>query len=302
MIYEKLKQSFDFVGVFDIERYKGYEKIDDFKNIKSVFVVGLAYPREQLMQKQDKFVASMYTYGYDYHDVLKNLMDVTLKGEDFKGLVDNHEIDERKCLEITGLAYRGKNNLMIHKDFGSFFFIGLVLTKKRYEEVIVENNDSCGDCNICIKACPVSALSEEFGYDVSKCMSAKNQSKQPLPDEVIEKNYLLLGCDICQIVCPKNRNIKTEYNEGFKIKPTAYVLIKDLFELSNREFKLKYGKHAYTWRGKTLLLRNALTLLLKQKNTEYNDLIRKTIIDDKYPLWYKTDAEKILNKLEEIEI
>jgi len=302
MIYKKLKEAFDFVGAFDIERYEGYEKFDDFKDIKTVFVVGLAYPREQLIQQKDKFVASMYTYGYDYHDVLKNLMDVTLKGEEFKGLVDNHDIDERKCLEITGLAYRGKNNLMIHKSFGSFFFIGLVLTKKRYEEIIVENNDSCGDCNICIKACPVSALSEEFGYDVSKCMSAKNQSKMPLPDEVLLKNYLLLGCDICQIVCPKNRNLNVEYNEGFKVKPTAYVLIEDLFNLSNRQFKEKYGKHAYTWRGKTLLLRNALTLLLKQKNTEYNEEIRKTIIDDRYPIWYKTDASKILKKLENIDL
>lgn len=301
MIYEKLKESFDFVGAFNVERYSNYEKQEDFNGIKTVFVVGLAYPREQLMQQRDRFVASMYSYGLDYHDVLKGLMHETLKGENYKALVDNHEIDERKCLEITGLAYRGKNNLMIHREFGSFFFIGLVLTEEEYPEIIEQNVDSCGDCNICLKACPVGALSE-FGYDVSKCMSGKNQSKRSLSEEVIMKNYLLLGCDICQIVCPKNRGLDIKYNEKFNIRPTTYVLMSDLFELSNKEFKEKYGKHAYTWRGKTILLRNALTLLLKQKNTEYNELIKATIISDKYPLWYKTDAINILNKLEEIKI
>ena len=73
-------------------------------------------------------------------------------------------------------------------------------------------------------------------------------------------------------------------------------------ELSNKEFNNKYGKHAYTWRGKTILLRNALTLLLKQKNTKYNDKIRQTIEDDKYPEWYKIDANKIIKRLEEFEV
>ncbi len=140
------------------------------------------------------------------------------------------------------------------------------------------------------------------GYDVTKCLSALNQSKRPMPIDAINNNYLLLGCDICQRVCPKNKGIKNYRISDFDVKPTAYVLINDLFDLSNKEFKNKYGKHAYTWRGKTLLLRNALTLLLRQKNTSYNEKIKKTLIDNKFPSWYKEDANKILERLESFSI
>lgn len=300
MIYNKLNQAFDFVGVIDVERYPNYEKIKELKGYSSIFVVGLAYPSKQLKQEKDRLVASMYTYGYDYHDVMKTIMNEALKNEEFHSLVDNHPLDERKCLEMTGLAYHAKNNLMINKEYGSYFFIGLVLTKNRYEEVIVDNNDSCGDCTMCIRACPVNALFE--GFNAEKCMSGANQTKSPLPDDVVDNNYLLLGCDICQIVCPKNRNLKPSRTKDFEVKPTAYVLIEDLFNLSNKAFNDKYGKHAYTWRGKTILLRNALTLLLRQKNTEYNEKIRETIEDNKFPDWYKTDAIKIIKRLEAFEI
>lgn len=164
---------------------------------------------------------------------------------------------------MTGLAFHGKNNLMINKELGSFFFIGILLTKEKYPEVIVENTNSCGDCTICIKACPVNALTK--GFDQDKCISSYNQEKRSLTDYEIKHNTLLMGCDICQRVCPYNKGINSDGIEAFKEKPTTYVIINDLFTLSNKQFLTKYGKHAYTWKGKTLLLRNALTILLRQK-------------------------------------
>lgn len=302
MVYERLKEAFDFVGVIDSDRYLKKRFDVNLIGYESIFVVGLGYPNAYLKHEKDRLTASMYTYGYDYHDVMKTLMHESLKelDIDYKALVDNHTINERKCLEMTGLAFHGKNNLMINKELGSYFFIGLVLTKEKYPEVIVENNDSCGDCTICIKACPVGALNDGFNWD--QCISGYNQEKRSLTDYEIEKNSLLLGCDICQRVCPYNKGVNSTRVDDFKAKPTAYVLIEDLFDLSNREFLEKYGKHAYTWKGKTILLRNALTILLKQKNTQYNEKIKKSVDDPKYPDWYKKDAVNILSKLEKFVI
>lgn len=298
-MYEKLKSAFNFVGVIDKTKYINHERHENLKEINSIFVVGLAYPFLSLKQEKDKLLASIYTYGFDYHYVMKKLVKDTLKDDfEYDVLVDNHDLDERKLLGLTGLAYLAKNDLMINKDYGSYFFIGLVLSKDKYPEVIKVNNDSCLDCEICIKACPVNAL--DGGFQIDKCMSAKNQLKSPFSDDLIKKNYLLLGCDICQKVCPKNNIEVKNYLNELQIKETTYVDIIDLFELSNKEFKIKYGKHAYVWLGKTILLRNALTLLLKQKNTNYNDLIQKTIKSDKYPNWYKKDAQKILFALNAI--
>lgn len=302
MVYERLKEAFDFVGTIDVDRYLNYKFDINLMGYESIFVVGLGYPNTYLKHEKDKLTASMYTYGYDYHDVMRTMMHEALKDVniEYKALVDNHTINERKCLEMTGLAFHGKNNLMIHKELGSFFFIGLVLTKEKYPEVIEENTLSCGDCTICIKACPVGALTD--GFDWGKCISGYNQEKRSLTDYEIEKNTLLMGCDICQRVCPFNKGVNSNRIEAFQAKPTAYVIINDLFDLSNKAFMDKYGKHAYTWRGKTLLLRNALTILLKQKNKSYNDKIKETLQDPKYPDWYKVDAQNILKKLENTEI
>lgn len=297
-MYEKLKKSFDFVGIIDKTKYTDHLNHEILKDIRSIFVVLLAYPKVYLKQEEDKLLASIYTYGYDYHNVIKSLADEALKGEEYRVLVDNHNIDERKCLELTGLAYKGKNDLMINKELGSYFFIGLILTKKHYDEVITVNDDSCGTCEICINSCPVKALSK--GFLIDKCMSAKNQLKEPFNDLMIEKNYLLLGCDICQRVCPKNKVAERNYHTDFLIKETAYVEVIDLFKLTNKEFKNKYGKHAYLWKGKTILLRNALGILLRRKNKKYNDLIEKTINSSKYPHWYKKDAKKILSMLKKV--
>ncbi|WP_025725221.1 epoxyqueuosine reductase [Acholeplasma granularum] len=302
MVLERLKEAFDFVGVIDTNRYLDIKFDYNLIGYESIFVVGLGYPNTYLKHEKDKLTASMYTYGYDYHDVLKTLMHESLKdlGIEYKALVDNHTVDERKCLELTGLAFKGKNNLMINKNLGSFFFIGLVVTKNKYPELIVKNNDSCGDCTICIKACPVKALDD--GFDWKKCISGYNQEKRSLTDYEIEKNTLLMGCDICQRVCPYNKGVNSTNIEAFHAKPTAYVIINDLFDLTQKDFNKKYGKHAYVWRGKTLLLRNALTILLRQKNTAYNDKIKETLNDKKYPEWYKVDANNILEKLEKFKV
>lgn len=302
MVYEKLKEAFDFVGTINADRYQSIKFDYNLVGYESIFVVGLGYPNTYLKHEKDKLTASMYTYGYDYHDVMRSMMHEALRdlNIEYKALVDNHTINERKCLEMTGLAFHGKNNLMIHKDLGSFFFIGLVLTKEKHPEIIEENKLSCGDCTICIKACPVKAL--DNGFDWPTCISGYNQEKRALTDYEISKNTLLMGCDICQRVCPYNKGVNSNKVEAFREKPTSYVIIKDLFDLTNKEFMDKYGKHAYTWRGKTLLLRNALTILLRQKNVAYNDMIRETILDPKYPNWYKEDAQNILNKLEKFDI
>ncbi len=294
MLYQKLKERFSFVGVISKELYTRYKPFN--YPYETIFVVGLSYPNKVLPKKENYLSASVYTYGLDYHKVLKAYLE-PFSNDDTLVLVDNHDLDEKLCLKLTGLAYLGKNNLMINKDYGTFFFIGLLLTKKKYKEVIIENNDSCGTCDICINACPMNALLN--GYDESKCLSALNQKKEPLPIKAIEKNYLLLGCDICQLVCPKNKNIKTSKIKEFIPRDHAYVLVEDLFKLSNKEFKDKYGSSAYTFRGKTILLRNALTILHNTNNKKYNELIKETIDDKKYPLWYKEDAKKIIKKLEE---
>lgn len=117
-----------------------------------------------------------------------------------------------------------------------------------------------------------------------------------MTDHEIQANYSLFGCDICQMVCPKNINKGIKVHPEFELSGKEMVSITDLFQFSEKEFNAQYTHMSYLWKGKTILMRNALTLLLKQNNRQYNDLI-ETSLKKQNASWYKETAIKILDKL-----
>ncbi|HPD99980.1 MAG TPA: DUF1730 domain-containing protein [Bacillota bacterium] len=303
-LLEAFQKEFDVVGIIKTEKYinAANESNHELPKIEfnSMVVVGLAYPKRVMVSNEDYAYASFYTFGQDYHTVLKQRILKVMTNFDVKydfG-VDNHLHDERLAASLAGVGYVGKNQLIINKDHGSYHFLGIIFVDIDDDyEVIHESLESCGDCRICIDSCPTHALSIN-GYDQSKCISNYNQEKRALTSNEIKLNYCLFGCDICQLVCPKNIPIKRVLHSEFDLSGKEAVSYKDLFSLSEREFKEKYDNMAYLWKGKTILMRNALTLLLRQKNTKYNDLIKDSL--KKYEVsWYQETAKFILEKLEE---
>ena len=294
--------SFDLVGVIRSDRYMN-EAARLKKKIPpppypTMVVLGLAYPKRDLPHSKTHLVPSFYTFGKDYHQILHERIDEVMESLPYPywAGVDNHEHDERLAAYLAGLGFLGKNQLLINEDYGSYIFLAVVFIDVRLDsEYILDVNDDCGDCTICIQACPANALSEQ-GYEQKKCISHFNQSKRPLTDREITLNHSLFGCDICQLVCPKNKGSHTNKHPEFKLSGKESVAIVDLFKLSNHAFYKKYGDMAYAWRGKTVLMRNALTVLLKQRNTSYNDLIEQSIHTHK-ATWYTETAKKILRQL-----
>jgi epoxyqueuosine reductase len=306
MTLEQLKtaldQQFDLVGFIKTEQYQQALRALDKPVLavpfKTMAVVGLSYPKRIIKHTDTHLIPSFYTFGRDYHDVLKNRIKQALDplGVSYDLGVDNHPHNERLAATLAGLGFMGKNQLIINQDYGSYMFLGLVFLDIDIQKpFVLEVNDSCGDCKICIDACPTNAL-YEGGYHVSKCMSHYNQTKRVLTDVEIEKNYALFGCDICQMVCPKNVNKGKVVHEEFLLSGKEAVSIIDLFTDSEKTFKEKYADMAYLWKGKTILMRNALMLLSRSQNTKYNDLIEKSI--EKYTMpWYQDTAIKVLKKL-----
>ena len=303
-IYEVFIDEFDCLGIIKTEKYlealKALNRSIPEIKYDSMVVVGLAYPKRVLVSNEDYAYASMYTFGQDYHTVLKEKIIKVMKNfdVDYEYGVDNHPYDERLAASLAGIGYIAKNQLIINKEHGSYIFLGVVFLD--IEDEYKSNNevvDSCGDCRICLDACPGHAL-VDGGYIQDKCISNFNQEKKVLSLEEIKINYCLFGCDICQLVCPKNISIKRVIHPEFDLSGKEKVSYFDLFTLSEKAFKEKYNNMAYLWKGKTILMRNALTLLLRQKNSKYNDLIKETI--DKYDVpWYQETAKLILEKLEE---
>ncbi|MGM0495695.1 MAG: epoxyqueuosine reductase [Bacillota bacterium] len=301
-LHKAFKSQFDIVGVIKTKTY-----LETAKTLKltvpqidypTIVVLGLAYPKHILSHSKTHLVPSIYTFGMDYHEVLKSRIDLVMKNIPYDYLVgvDNHPHNERLAAKTAGIGFFGKNQLIINSNYGSYIFLGMVfIDLKITDEYTLKITDDCGECTMCIDACPTNALSEN-GYDKNKCISYYNQTKKVLTDKEIENNNLLFGCDICQLVCPKNIEKGKITHPEFELSGKELVSIVDLFTKSNKEFNDIYSNMAYLWKGKTILMRNALTILLKQNNQDYNELIKSSIAKYDMP-WYKEVATKILKKL-----
>ncbi len=208
---------------------------------------------------------SLYSRGIDYHIVaeekLERLAKVLLENgaSTVQVHVDKGALDDRKAAYEAGLGFFGMNGLLINPRYGSYFFIGQIVHDLEIEAAIPDERE-CLLCGRCERECPLGALSDGR-VDVEKCLSHISQKKGELSQkeqETLKKFGICWGCDICQRVCPHNRGLETTAIDEFLEDRIPWLKSEDIAELSNKEFKEKYGRYAFSWRGKNVLLRNLM--------------------------------------------
>lgn len=177
-------------------------------------------------------------------------------GPSFSIHCDTSPLADRYMAYLAGLGFYGRNKCFINPTWGSYVVIGTILTDLEFEPN-TPSTETCLGCNRCITSCLGNCLSaNEFKY--TTCKSYLTQKKGDLTDEeqsIIGKSPLLFGCDVCQEVCPHNRDLPvTPIPEFQHIEP--YLNVDELEALTNKEFKAAYGHRAFSWRGKKILIRN----------------------------------------------
>ena len=206
---------------------------------------------------------SRYTWATDYHlvvtDYLQRLVD-ELKSNTPDALFSIHcdtsPLADRYMAYLAGLGFYGKNKCFINPTWGSYIVIGTVLTTLEFEPN-TPMTDTCVGCNRCITSCLGQCL-DGSAFNYATCKSYLTQKKGDLTDDeqsIIKKSPLVFGCDVCQEVCPHNKDLPTTPIIEFQsVEP--YVDITELESMTNKEFKAKYGHRAFSWRGKKILIRN----------------------------------------------
>ncbi len=162
--------------------------------------------------------------------------------------VDNSPIPEVYAAALAGLGCIGDNGLLITPRYGSYVFIGTLVTDAALSAPRT-GIQRCPGCGACRRQCPAGALTES-GIDRSRCLSAVSQRKGKLAAEeeaALIKNGLIWGCDRCQEVCPLNREAVCEPFVGF-----------DTYEpwLDTVPAKAILKEKPYGWRGAAVLERN----------------------------------------------
>ena len=280
IINELKKVGFDLVGIsnLDLEEYK-YRYLESIEHgyynplikgqaqdrlspeiylagVKSVIVVGITYSKESPLINNENIAFGNSSWGRDYHAVIKTkaqkVMDLYPEIK-YKILVDNHALDDRLMAYKAGLGFFGKNSLLINPELGSYFFIGLILIDQLLEADEAIAND-CGECKRCIKACPNQAINKTGYLNSLRCRSYLTQKKGDLTDqEQLMIGNSVFGCDICAKVCPYNNKNHT-HNAYFL--PSGIEVLNYEINLSNKEFKLKYGHLSGSYIGKARINRN----------------------------------------------
>lgn len=234
---------------------RAIERIPD--NAKSVIVVLFPYYLGEKFYKNLNI--SKYAVPKDYHVICgEYLKKITQSLEDlypqnkFQFFCDNSPVNEVMAGCLAGLGVKGENSLLINEKYGSFCFIGEIVTDL---EILCDDRkiEFCKKCGLCKKKCINQAITTD-GVNKEKCLSEITQKKGKLTEseeELIKKGGCIWGCDICQNVCPMNNSIEmSPIKEFYETAKSTYNSDED------------YNKsRAYSWRKKEVINRNLKIVL-----------------------------------------
>ncbi len=237
---------------------------------------------------------SRYAWGDDYHEVILTKLNDLIAAlrerftEPFeaRAYVDTGPILERAFAHRAGLGWQGKNTCLINEALGSWLFLGVLVTTLELVPSLgpaeAPPPDLCGNCRLCLDACPTGALVEPYVLDASRCISYLTiELRGSIPEEFrAPMGRHVFGCDICQDVCPWNRSAPVTQLDSFhprNISPTEQVpaeggaatRVESVFQphlewlaaLSEKEFRRVFRGSAIKrakWRG---IVRNACIAL-----------------------------------------
>ncbi len=182
-----------------------------------------------------------YALMRDYHKTIRKRLKGVLKGlqelyPDLSGRVftDSAPLLEKSLAVRAGLGWIGRNSLVVTPQFGSFVLLGEVLIDDevdRYDSP--EETRGCGECRRCLDSCPVGAINSDRSIDARRCIACRTIEVESEREESL--SGWIFGCDVCQSVCPHNRQTPIASTEGMTPTITPPTAAKWL-AMSDEEF------------------------------------------------------------------
>lgn len=211
-----------------------------------------------------------YAWGRDYHRVLRKklhrladfLRDQVEPACATRVCVDTAPIVEREVAAAAGIGWIGKNTMILHQEAGSFFFLGEIITTLELEPT-APATDHCGTCTRCLDACPTDAFPAPYQMDATRCISYLTIEHRSDIAESLHGGMgdWIYGCDICQDVCPFNRQApattEADYELQNRFPLTPAPLLSRLLELTPEDYARQLAGSAMKRASLDMLKRNA---------------------------------------------
>jgi epoxyqueuosine reductase len=262
---------------------------------RSAIVVGLNYgPVEDPMaglQRRDRGLVSVYARGRDYHDVLKKRLRVlarwiheTLAAE-VKLFVDTAPLMEKPLAEAAALGWQGKHTNLVSREFGSWLFLGEVLTTLDLAPDAPET-DHCGECRRCLDVCPTKAFPAPYQLDARRCISYLTiEHKGHIAREFrVPMGNRIYGCDDCLAVCPWNKFATPAPLDEFRGRVDLEApLLAELAVLDDVSFRSRFSGSPIKRIGRDRFARNVLIAIGNAGERLLVEPARR-LLDDPSPL------------------
>jgi epoxyqueuosine reductase len=237
---------------------------------RAAIVLGMNYGPErdplEALGDRSRGAISVYAQGHDYHQLIKGRLKTlagfigrTFGGE-VKVFVDTAPLMEKPLAALAGVGWQGKHTNLVSRAFGSWLFLGSVLTSIDLPSDAVED-DHCGACRACLDICPTGAFPAPYQLDARACLSYLTiEHAGPIPERYrIAMGNRIYGCDDCLAVCPWNkfaslaRESKLHAREDLSDPPLA-----ELARLDDAAFRAKFSASPIKRIGRDRFLRNVL--------------------------------------------
>jgi epoxyqueuosine reductase len=237
---------------------------------RSAIVLGLNYGSDTdplaALEQRDRATISVYAQGDDYHELIKKRLKALARwlvaetGCELKVFVDTAPLMEKPLAQAAGLGWQGKHTNLVSRDFGSWLFLGSVLTDLALQPDAAET-DHCGACRACLDICPTKAFPAPYQLDARRCISYLTiEHAGPVPEEFrAAMGNRVYGCDDCLAVCPWNKFARGAREAAFHARETLQnPTLADLARLDDTAFRTLFAKSPVKRIGRDRFVRNVL--------------------------------------------
>lgn len=237
---------------------------------KSVILLGINYGPETdplaILGEKSLGSISVYARNRDYHEIIKGKLKeiagllARKTAAEVKVFVDTAPLMEKPLAEAAGLGWQGKHTVLVSREFGSWLFLGAILTSaelpgdKPHEE-------SCGSCTKCLDICPTNAFPAPFQLDARRCLAYLTvEHKGPIPLEFrAPMGNRIYGCDDCLAVCPWNKFASISREARLRARPELErPALAELVQLDDERFRAFFAGSPIKRIGLARFLRNVL--------------------------------------------
>ncbi|MEH2170638.1 MAG: tRNA epoxyqueuosine(34) reductase QueG [Nostoc sp.] len=241
--------------------------------VRSLVCVALNYYTPHQRPESEEYAKiSRYGWGRDYHKIMHRKLkqlSIWLKSLDASVLAlyyaDTGPVQDKVLAQLAGIGWIAKNGNVITREYGSWVFLGEVLTNLELESDR-PHTEHCGSCTRCLQACPTGAITQPFVVDANRCIAyhtIENRDKE-LPEAIAPHlQGWVAGCDICQDVCPWNQRFAqtTDIAEFQPYPGNIAPHLLELAQISDREWNKRFPASALRRIKPEMLRRNALANL-----------------------------------------